>query len=206
MGRFPAQIERPRSNRVIADSWRGLYGSDPFSSMLPLAAVAVLRNGAICTNISISAVFFSARRAERKAPPEMRIEMRNRHTLSNCNLTGSGADRILKRKRDPEKWIPVLRPIALQISSWRMVLPPALWRIMRRPSKAGIVSVSDEQPTSEQPRPQPPRRLGLGADRPPDTAPAAAPAAAPARSVRQAAAAHHSAGHDRGNADLCARD
>src|ERR1700716_3317542 len=33
--------------------------------------------------------------------------------------------------------------------------------IMRRPSKADIVSVSDEQPTSEQPRPQPPRRLGL---------------------------------------------
>src|ERR1700716_2933794 len=91
----------------------------------------------------------------------MRIEMRNRHTLSNCNLTGSGADRILKRKRDQQMWIPVLRPIALQISSWRMVLPPALWRIMRRPSKADIVSVSDEQPTQEQPRPQPPRRLGL---------------------------------------------
>jgi signal transduction histidine kinase len=32
---------------------------------------------------------------------------------------------------------------------------------MRRPSKADIVSVSDEQPTQEQPRPQPPRRLGL---------------------------------------------
>jgi hypothetical protein len=25
--------EPPRSDRVIADSWRGLYGSDPFSSM-----------------------------------------------------------------------------------------------------------------------------------------------------------------------------
>jgi hypothetical protein len=27
--------EPPRSNRVIADSWRGLYGSDLFSSTLP---------------------------------------------------------------------------------------------------------------------------------------------------------------------------
>ena len=26
-------IEPPRSDRVIADSWRGLYGSDPFSSI-----------------------------------------------------------------------------------------------------------------------------------------------------------------------------
>jgi signal transduction histidine kinase len=39
--------------------------------------------------------------------------------------------------------------------------PPALWRIMRRPSKADIVSVSDEQATTEKLRPRPPRRLGL---------------------------------------------
>ena len=34
--------EPPRSDRVIADSWRGLYGSDRFPSMLPGAAFAVL--------------------------------------------------------------------------------------------------------------------------------------------------------------------
>src|ERR1700731_3998195 len=39
-----------------------------------------------------------------------------------------------------------------------------------------------------------------------DNGTAAAKAVAPARSVRQAAAAHHSARHDRGNADLRARD
>src|SRR5712671_7850585 len=32
---------------------------------------------------------------------------------------------------------------------------------MRRPSKADIVSETDEQPTTELPRPKPPRRLGL---------------------------------------------
>ena len=32
-GPFRAQNEPPRSDRVIADSWRGLYGSDLFSSM-----------------------------------------------------------------------------------------------------------------------------------------------------------------------------
>ena len=34
-GPFPAQNEPPRSDRVIADNWRGLYGSDPFSSIWP---------------------------------------------------------------------------------------------------------------------------------------------------------------------------
>ena len=41
-GPFPAQFEPPRSNRAIADSWRGLYGSDLFSSMLRGAAIGVL--------------------------------------------------------------------------------------------------------------------------------------------------------------------
>ena len=56
---FPAQKEPPRSNRAIADNWRGLYGSDPFSSMLLGAAAKVLRNGAILPNMSIFPVFFS---------------------------------------------------------------------------------------------------------------------------------------------------
>src|ERR1700722_2558601 len=57
-GHFPAQIEPPRPNRIIADSWRGLYGSDPFSSMWPGWPVEVLRNGTIGANNSIFAVFY----------------------------------------------------------------------------------------------------------------------------------------------------
>src|ERR1700682_5987443 len=53
--------------------------------------------------------------------------MRNRPTLSNCNLTGCRANRIVKHE----------------------------------PSKADIVSQTDEQPTRESPRPKPPRPLGL---------------------------------------------
>src|ERR1700687_4699242 len=53
--------------------------------------------------------------------------MRNRPTLSNCNLTGCWAKRIVKHE----------------------------------PSKADIVSQTDEQPTRESPRPKPPRRRGL---------------------------------------------
>jgi len=34
-------MEPPRSDRVIADSWRGLYGSDPFSSIWRLVAILV---------------------------------------------------------------------------------------------------------------------------------------------------------------------
>src|SRR3954452_25339625 len=41
-GPFTAQTSRPRWNRAIADSWRGLYGSDLFSSMSGVAAAAVL--------------------------------------------------------------------------------------------------------------------------------------------------------------------
>jgi hypothetical protein len=39
---FRPKMSRPRSDRVIADNWRGLYGSDPFSSIWPLAAFAAL--------------------------------------------------------------------------------------------------------------------------------------------------------------------
>ena len=35
--------EPPRSDRVIADNWRGLYGSDPFSSIWPLTAICRIR-------------------------------------------------------------------------------------------------------------------------------------------------------------------
>src|SRR5689334_22856828 len=41
-GPFTAQTSRPRWNRAIADSWRGLYGSDLFSSMSGVVASAVL--------------------------------------------------------------------------------------------------------------------------------------------------------------------
>ena len=57
--------EPPRSDRVIADSWRGLYGSALFPSMLRGAAFALLRNGAIRTNILILGVFFRTRMAAR---------------------------------------------------------------------------------------------------------------------------------------------
>ena len=42
-GPFPAQNEPPRSDRVTADNWRGLYGSDPFSSIWPLTAICRIR-------------------------------------------------------------------------------------------------------------------------------------------------------------------
>jgi hypothetical protein len=90
--------EPPRSDRAIADSWRGLYGSAPFSSMLRVAAFGVLRNGAIGANISVFAVFFTGegvtRGGSRRRGPEPADWVAQ--TLSNCNLTGSGANRILK--------------------------------------------------------------------------------------------------------------
>ena len=42
-GPFPAQNEPPRSDRVTADNSRGLYGSDPFSSIWPLTAICRIR-------------------------------------------------------------------------------------------------------------------------------------------------------------------
>jgi hypothetical protein len=53
--------EPPRSDRVIADNLRGLYGSALFSSMLRGAAFLIPRNGAIYANISGFAVFFRIR-------------------------------------------------------------------------------------------------------------------------------------------------
>jgi hypothetical protein len=35
-------MEPPRSNRIIADDWRGLYGSDLFSSIWRLVAIEAL--------------------------------------------------------------------------------------------------------------------------------------------------------------------
>jgi hypothetical protein len=35
-------MEPPRSNRIIADDWRGLYGSDLFSSIWRLVAIDAL--------------------------------------------------------------------------------------------------------------------------------------------------------------------
>jgi len=62
-GPFPAKMSRPRSDRGIADNWRGLYGSARFSSMWRGAGFGAAENGAIRPNISIFAVFFSARMA-----------------------------------------------------------------------------------------------------------------------------------------------
>ena len=55
--------EPPRSDRVIADSWRGLYGSDPFPSIWRSATSEFLRNGAICLNMSMCTAFFRMRMA-----------------------------------------------------------------------------------------------------------------------------------------------
>ena len=62
---FRPKNEPPRSDRAIADNWRGLYGSDPFSSMSRHAAIWLRQIGAICTNMSKFAVFFTARMAAR---------------------------------------------------------------------------------------------------------------------------------------------
>src|SRR5882762_6538892 len=83
--------EPPRSDRVIADSWRGLYGSDLFPSMLRGTAFGLLRNGAIRTNILISGVFFRVRMAAPRS-------IQNRRTLAIGNLTGSGANPILENQ------------------------------------------------------------------------------------------------------------
>ena len=52
-------IEPPRSNRAIADSWRGLYGSDLFPSMLRHVAFQFPRNDAFGANSSVFAGFFT---------------------------------------------------------------------------------------------------------------------------------------------------
>jgi len=70
----------PRSDRVITDYWRGLYGSDPFSSMLRRAASEALRNGAICAKISSFAGFRLA--GDGSSPGAYPVP--NRQTLSNC--------------------------------------------------------------------------------------------------------------------------
>ena len=60
-GPFPAQNEPPRSDRVTADNWRGLYGSDPFSSIWSPTAICRIgtpskrRNS--CEYINVCGVF-----------------------------------------------------------------------------------------------------------------------------------------------------
>ena len=87
------KMSRPRSNRAIADSWRGLYGSGRFPSIFRDAAFTVLRNGTIRANIVGLAVFLSARVASRRRAGNRQNRSK---TLSICNLTGSRARRILK--------------------------------------------------------------------------------------------------------------
>jgi hypothetical protein len=106
-------MSRPPSDRVIADNWRGLYGSAPFSSMLRGAASLIPRNGVICANISGFAVFFRMRMVVRHRAHLILNRQILSKTLAIRNLTGSGATRILKTERNRQKWEPVLRPIAL---------------------------------------------------------------------------------------------
>jgi hypothetical protein len=81
--------------------------------MLRGAASLIPRNGAICVNISGLAVFFSARIVVRYRAHLILNQQTLSKTLSNCNLTGSRATRILKPERNQQKWEPVLGPIAL---------------------------------------------------------------------------------------------
>ena len=75
--------EPPRSDRAIADSWRGLYGSAPFSSTLPDVSARFLGKVAIGANISVFAGFLAVKVVRRRGgnPP----------TLAIRNLTGLGA-------------------------------------------------------------------------------------------------------------------
>ena len=60
-GPFPAQNEPPRTDRVIADNWRGLYGRDPFSSIWPPTAICRIRRPSkrrnSCEYIDVCGVF-----------------------------------------------------------------------------------------------------------------------------------------------------
>ena len=64
---FRPKNEPPRSDRAIADNWRGLYGSDPFSSIRPPATFeAALRSRKTTQfypNISMFVVFLRPRMA-----------------------------------------------------------------------------------------------------------------------------------------------
>src|SRR5438105_12713393 len=89
--------------------------------------------------------------------------MRNRQTLSNCNLTGSGAIRILKQSAIGNGGHRFCVRSRSSNKSWRMISPSK--RLYFGGSCAGhrradTVSVTDEQPTTG-PRPKPSRRLGL---------------------------------------------
>src|SRR5665213_1187477 len=56
--------EPPRFGPGHRGQLAGLYGSDPFSSMLRNRAISILRNGTIGANISIFAGFFRERMAD----------------------------------------------------------------------------------------------------------------------------------------------
>src|SRR5882757_9422372 len=86
-GRFRPQMSRPRSNRAIADSWRGLYGSVPFSSTLRDASGRALRNGTIAADTADLSGFYQGGRR----PGGPRIRSGEPSTLAIRNLTGSGA-------------------------------------------------------------------------------------------------------------------
>src|SRR4051794_23890519 len=86
--------EPPRSDRAIADSWRGLYGSHLFSSIALSASakrfkmrnIAGLRGFQGCGQVRTTIPL-----GEAEALPKWL-------TLGICNLTGSGAGRILKNR------------------------------------------------------------------------------------------------------------
>src|SRR5436305_984104 len=132
--------EPPRSDRAIADSWRGLYGSHLFSSI----ALSAPANDSGMPNIAGFAGFQGCGQVRIMVPLGDTEALPRWLTLAIRNLTGSGAGRILKT------------------------------------GIRGRIRVGHQTATDR-------------------TAAAAWP-------VRQAVAAHHSAGDDRGSADLCPDD
>ena len=91
---FPAQMSRPGRDRAIADNWRGLYGSDRFSSMLRGAAIGAgggpFETAQLARNIMrFGGVFEDATRRTLQALARS-CAPGTGTTLSNCNLTGSG--------------------------------------------------------------------------------------------------------------------
>src|ERR1700674_2896878 len=88
----------------------------------------------------------------------------SRQTLAIRNLTGSGAERILRHSatsKGGRRFCVRARSKKIELAHDLAAKPPTPWRIMRRPARADIVSLTDDQPAPMSPRPKPPRRLRL---------------------------------------------
>ncbi len=137
-GHFRPKRAAPGRNRDIADSWRGLYGSDLFSSMSGVAAVSrSLKRRNWGEYICFRGVF----RGETAACPDHR----NIRTLAIGNLTGRGPKRILGIS------------VRVRTNAGLVSGGAPHTEISRRI----FVSATDDQPTLPAPRPSGPRRLGL---------------------------------------------